>query len=160
MNEYEQKMYSWYCLFDVCCLSKSKNETLSQLTERITFSMEKKYDQMIKSGLCSCTHCKPLKFRSKGIWILREINHEYQTHIKYVTCREFYSKRLKNMFIGEYHELKTNSLCDKKDYFAKSIGKFPCCYNFYLTGLFDSAFFCRGCKIFLCSLVNFQLNFL
>ena len=58
---------------------------------------------MINSGLCSCIHCKPLKFRSKGIWILREINLEFETDIMYVTCREFYSKKLKNMFIGEYH---------------------------------------------------------
>ena len=113
---------------------------------------------MIKSGLCSCIHCKPLKFRSKGIWILREINHEFQTDVKYVTCREFYSKKLKNMFIGEYHELKMNSICDKKDYFAKCIDKYPCCYNFYLTGLLDSAYFCEGYKVFLCSLVDFQLK--
>ena len=51
-----------------------------------------------------------------------------------------------------------NSLCEKKEYFAKSIGKFPCCFNYYLTGLLDSAFFCRNCKIFLCSLVDFQLK--
>ena len=106
MDEYEQKIYSCYCLFDDCCLSKAKNETIKQLAERIQFSMKKKYQQMIKSGLCSCIHCKPLKFLSKGIWILREISHEFQTDIKYVTCREFYSKKLKNMFIGEIMNLK------------------------------------------------------
>ena len=51
-----------------------------------------------------------------------------------------------------------NSIYDKKDYFAKCIGKYPCCYNFYLTGLLDSAYFCEGCKISLCSLVDFQLK--
>ena len=113
---------------------------------------------MVKSGLRSCIHCKPLKFRSKGIWILREINLEFETDIIYVTCREFYSKKLKNMFIGEYHELKMNSMCNKKHSFSKCLGKYPCCYNFYLTGLLDPIYFCEGCKIFLCSLVDFQLK--
>ena len=96
---------------------------------------------MIKSDLCECKCCKPTKFRAKGIWILREVNHEYQTNIIYVVCREYYSEKLKNIFIGEYHEQKMNTDCSKKNFFTKSLGRFPCCYNFYLTGLLDSAFF-------------------
>ena len=91
--------------------------------------------------MCSCKHCRPLKFRDKGIWILREINHEYQTDIRYIVCREYYNKKLKDIFIGEFHKQKMNSLFDKKEYFSKSIGKFPCCYNFFLTGLIDSSLF-------------------
>ena len=108
--------------------------------------------------MCSCKHCRPLKFSDKGIWILREINHEYQTDIRYITCREYYNKKLREIFIGEFHEQKMNSLCGKKKLFSKSFGKFPCCYNFFLTGLIDSVSFSRGCKIFLCSLCDFQLE--
>ena len=140
VERYEQKMYSCHCLFDVCCVSEGKNETLlSSIAERITLFIEKKYDKMVKSGMCSCKHCRPLKFRDKAIWILREINHEYQTDISYIVCREYYNKKLKDIFIGEFHEQKMTSLCDKKEYFSKSIGKFPCCYNFFLTRLIDSS---------------------
>ena len=38
----EQKMDSCHCLFDVCCGSEGKNETLlSSIAERITLFMEK-----------------------------------------------------------------------------------------------------------------------
>ena len=158
MNEYEKKTYSCYCLFDVCCLAKAKNESISELSERLKIFIKLKYEEMIKNGHCRCCHCKPIKLRSKGIWILREINHEYETDIIYVVCREYYSEKLKNIIIGEYHELKMNSMCSKKHLFSKSIGKFPCCYNYYLTGLLDCAYFCEGCKIFLCSLSDFQLK--
>ena len=51
-----------------------------------------------------------------------------------------------------------NTDCSKKIFFTKSLGRFPCCYSFYLTRLLDSAFFCESCKKFLCSLVDFQLK--
>ena len=159
MEGYEQKIYSCYCLFDVCLLAKGKNDILlSSIADRITCFMEKKYAKMVEKGMCSCKHCRPLKFGDKGIWILREINHEYQADIRYITCREYYNKKLREIFIGEFHEQKMNSLCAKKNLFAKSLGKFPCYYNFFLTGLIDSVSFCRGCKIFLCSLCDFQLE--
>ena len=41
MNEYEKKIYSYYCLFDDCCLAKVKNETIKQLAERIQLSTKK-----------------------------------------------------------------------------------------------------------------------
>ena len=78
---------------------------------------------MIKTGLCACKYCKPMKFRAKGIWILREINHEYQTDTIYAVCREYYSEKLKSMFIGEYHEQKVNTNCTKKNYFNKCLGR-------------------------------------
>ena len=145
-------------MFDVCCLAKAKNESISDLSERHKVFIKIKYDEIIKKGYCKCCHCKPVKLRSKGIWILREINLKFQTDIIYVVCREYYSEKLKNIFIGEYHELKMNSMCSKKHLFSKSLSKFPCCYNFYLTGRLDCAYFCEGCKIFLCSLVHFQLK--
>ena len=103
MSEYEKKTYSCYCLFDDCCLAKAKNETIKELFKRLHASAKIKYQEMIKSGLCECKYCKPTKFRAKGIWILREVNHEYQTDIIYFVCRKYYSEKLKNIFIGEYH---------------------------------------------------------
>ena len=158
MTEYEKKTYSCYCLFDDCCLGKVKNETIKELSERLHISAKIKYQEMIETGLCACKYCKPMKFRAKGIWILREINHIYQTDTIYAVCREHYSEKLKSMFIGEYHEQKMNTNCTKKSYFTKCLGRFLCCYNFYLTGLLDSVFFCESCKIFLCSLNDFQLK--
>ena len=99
-----------------------------------------------------------MKFRAKGTWILRELNHEYETDIIYVVCREYFSEKLKSIFIGEYHELKMNTICKKKHFFIKCLGSYPCCYNFYITGLLNCIFFCDACKIFLSSLSDFQLK--
>ena len=119
MTEYEKKTYSCYCLFGDCCLAKVKNETIKELSERLHISAKIKYQEMINTGLCACKYCKPMKFRTKGIWILREINHEYQTDTIYAVCREYYSEKLKSMFIGEYHEQKMNTNCTKNIYFTK-----------------------------------------
>ena len=91
-----------------------KNETIKELSERPHISAKIKYQEMIKTGLCACKYCKPMKFRAKGIWILREINHEYQTDTIYAVCREYYSEKLKSMFIMEYHEQKMNPTTPKK----------------------------------------------
>ena len=158
MEAYEKKIYSCYCLFDVCCLSESKDEDLPQLSKRIETFMRKKYERLLEEGLCSCCHCKPLKFRTKGIWILKETNHEFEYVCKYVVCREYISNRLKHVFIGEYEELKMNSHCERKKIFLESVGNYPCCYNYYRTGLLNSAFFCTNCKVFLSSLADFRLK--
>ena len=134
-------MYSCYCLHDVCCLSVSKGENLTQLSKRIELYMRKKYNRLLEEGLCSCCHCKPLNYICK-----------------YAVCSYFTSNKLKNIFIGEYEELKMNSHCERKDNFLKSIGTYPCCFNYYRTRLLDAAFFCTNCKVFLSSLSDFQLK--
>ena len=141
-------MYSCYCLHDVCCLSVSKGEDLTQLSKRIELNMRKKINRLLEEGLCSCCHCKPLKFRSKGVWLLKETNHVFDYICKYAVCRDLISNKLKNIFIGEYEELKMNSHCERKYNFLKSIGTYPCCFNYYRTGLLDAAFFVLTVKCF------------
>ena len=68
--------------FVVCRNRKTKGFLNYQRLSQVSIFMKKKYDQMVKFGLCTCSHCKPMKFRSKGIWILREINHEFQYDTK------------------------------------------------------------------------------
>ena len=151
-------MYSCYCLHDVCCLSVSEGDDLTQLSKRIELHMRRKYNRLVEEGLCRCCHCKPLKFRSKCVWLLKETNHEFDYICKYAVCRDFISNRLKTIFIGEYEELKINGQCERKDNFLKSIGTHPCCFNYYRSGLLDAAFFYTNCKVFLSSLSDFQLK--
>ena len=68
---------------------------------------------MIKTGLCACKYCKPMKFCTKGIWILREINHEYQTDTIYAVCREYYSEKL-NIYRGVSRTKNEYKLHQKK----------------------------------------------
>ena len=66
MTECEKKTYSCYCLFDDCCLSKAKNETINELSERLHGSAKIKYQEMIKSGLCECKYCNRQNFPPKA----------------------------------------------------------------------------------------------
>ena len=158
MDKYEKRFYSCYCLFDVCCLSEAKEEEFSTFGKRITLFMQRRSDKILKSGQCSCKYYHPLRFADDNVWTVREIYHIQQKIITYAVCREFYNERIKDIFIDEVPEQKMNLLCYKKDFYSKSVGKFPCCYNFFLSGLLDCSLFCRSCKVFLCSLDDFRLK--
>ena len=158
MEKYEEKMYSCNCFFNVCLISHSKDETLKQISERISIYMSKKFEELVRQGLCPCIICKPANFRNNAIWMLKETNHEFRYINKYVVCRNYVSKILKKIFIGEYEELKMNLRCEKKNFFLKSLGNHPCCYGYYRSGLVDPETFCINCKVFLSSLTDFNLR--
>ena len=157
MDKYEKKIYSCYCLFDVCCLSQAKEEDYSTLGKRIKSFMEKKSNKILKSG-CSCKYYHPVRFSADNVWVVREIYHAHQKIITYAVCREFYKERIKDIFIDGIPEQKMSLLCYKNNIYSKPVSKFPCCYNFYLSGLLDCLLFCRACKVFLCSLPDFKLK--
>ena len=141
MEKYEEKMHSCNCFFDLCLISQSKNEDLTQLSKRISIYMRKKYEALLENGFCFFSHCKPANFRNKAIWILKETNHEFKYVNKYIVCRNHISDTLKKKFIGEYEEFKMNSRCDRKNSFLKSLGNHSCCFSYYRSGLVDAAFF-------------------
>ena len=90
--------------------------------------------------------------------MLKETNHEFRYINKYIICKNYISKMLRKIFIGEYEQLKINLRCDKKNHFSKSLGNHPCCYGYYRSGLLDPEKFCVNCKVFLSLLSDFNLR--
>ena len=64
------------------------------------------------------------------------------------------------MFVDDFHCLNMNGKCHSRDSFKfKDYADLcPCCYNFYRKGLISIINFCTDCKLFLCSLSDFQLK--
>ena len=112
----------------------------------------------MKLGQCTYADYHNLRFSSTNVWILREISHIQEAINIYAVCREFYTKRIKDIFIHEFVEQKMSYLCSKKELYSKSVWEYPCCYNFFLSGLLDCSLFCRSCKVVLCSMPNFNLK--
>ena len=158
MEKYNEEMYSCNFFFNICLISHSKDETLKQISERISIYMKKKFDELVREGLCCCSICKPANFKNNAIWMLKETNHEFRYIKKYIVCKNFISKTLKKIFIGEYEQLKMNLRCEKKKHFLKSLGSHPCCYGYYRSGLLAPEAFCVNCKVFLSSLTDFNLR--
>ena len=98
MDKYEKKYYSCYCLFDVCCLSKAqKEEDFPTFGKKIRLFLDKKCDKIMKLGQCTYADYHTLRFSSTNVWILREISHIQEAINIYAVCREFYTKRIKNL---------------------------------------------------------------
>ena len=66
MND-NSRIYSCYCLFDICAISKNNRESFQEIGVRVSNYMRKLYDQLLKNGFCSCSHCKRQKFRVRGV---------------------------------------------------------------------------------------------
>ena len=107
---------------------------------------------MKDSGCCLCLDCKPKKIDKRGVWILKEVNHEYFYTKIVVCCREYYEYSMKKIYIGQFHEHKMNVICMKKRCYYNFIGTKPCCYNFFITGLQSVKDFCSS------DLCDFQLK--
>ena len=150
-------MYSCNCFFDVCFLSYSEKEDFKQLCSRVKNFCDKKFAKQKKSS-CSCSICSTYTYKLRGIWVLREVNHEFDHICKYVVCKNYLSYILKDIFIWEYEEKKMNIRCLERRTFTRCVGRFPCCYNYYRSGLLNSDDFCVNCKTFLASLSDFRLN--
>ena len=153
----ENFMYSCNCFFYVCLLSHFKKENFQQLCSRVEAFIDKKFSSIEK--LCSCSNCRHnFNYKIQNIWILREVNCEYNYNSMYVVCKNYLSYILRDIFICQYEEKKMNTICLKRNIFSQHIGKFACCYNYFRSGLLNSDFFCVNCKVFLCSLHDFKLN--
>ena len=62
-----RKLYTCHCLFDICCISKFKDESFQEIGARVAKYCSKNYQTMIKNGMCSCSHCNPLSYRNGGL---------------------------------------------------------------------------------------------
>ena len=155
-----RKLYRCHCLFNICCISKHYNESFKEIGTRVSEYCSKIYQSMIKKGMCKCSHCKPRRYRMGGLWLLRQnvSFDEKQVENIYVVCRDYYESKINQMYIDEFHQMAMRGTCQAKMYFEKHKGKFPCCYNYYLTGLISIINICTQCKIFLVSLSDFQLK--
>ena len=54
MND-SRKIYSCYCLFDVCCLAKAKNESFQEIGLRISNHMNNSYRFLLEKGFANVT---------------------------------------------------------------------------------------------------------
>ena len=78
-----------YCLFDVCCLAKAKNESFQEIGLRIANHMNNSYRILLEKGFCKCHTCMPLRFRSGGVWILNDKLTQTEHEVIYIVCRDF-----------------------------------------------------------------------
>ena len=48
------------------------------------------YQNMIKKGMCKCSHCMPARYRNGGMWLFRQnvVFDEEQIENIYVVCRD------------------------------------------------------------------------
>ena len=77
-EKYDEAMYSCNCFFNICLISYSKDETLKQISERISIYMKKEFERLVREGLCCCSICKPANLKNNAIWMLKETNHEFR----------------------------------------------------------------------------------
>ena len=153
----EINIYSCNCFFNICLLSYSKNDDFKQLSHRIRNYCDKKYEKQKRNASCPCSNCTPI-YKLKNNWVLKEVNYEFDFVNKYVVCKNYLSYILKDIFICEYKEKKMNCHCLERRTFTRCVGRFPCCFNYYRSGLLTSEYFCVNCKTFLASLSDFKLN--
>ena len=153
----EINIYSCNCFFDVCLLSYSKKEDFKQLSNRIRNYCDEKYKKEKKHVSCPCSSCT-FPYKKRARWVLRETNYEFVYENMYVVCKNYLSYILSDIFICEYEEKNMNLSCLERRTFTRCIGRFPCCYNYYRSGLLTPEYFCINCKTFLASLSDFKLN--
>ena len=149
----DEFIYTCNCFFDICLLSYSKKEDFKLLCARVKNFYDKKLAKLQKTSSCSCTSCAPY-----CIWMLREVNREFSYVSKYIICKSYLSYILRDIFICEFEEKKMNIRCLERTTFTRCVGRFPCCYNYFRSGLLSSDYFCINCKTFLASLHDFKLN--
>ena len=128
-------IYSCNCFFDVCLLSYFKKENFKQLCNRVRDVSNKKFAN-VQEKMCSCSNCtSSFSYKLQGIWMLREYDFGFIS--KYIVCKNYLSYILRDIFICEYEEKKMNMICLEKRTFTRCVGTFPCCYNYFQSGLFD-----------------------
>ena len=108
-----RKLYSCHCLFDVCCISKFYDESFQEIGTRVSEYCKKIYENMIKKGMCRCSHCKPSRYKNGGLWLVRQnvAFDEEQIENIYVVCRYYYESKINKIFIDEFHQMGMKSSC-------------------------------------------------
>ena len=113
MMNASEKLYSCHCLFDTCCISKFYDESYEKIGTRISEHCSKIYQNMVKKGMCKCSHCKPARYKNGGMWLLRQnvVFDEEQIENVYVVCRDYYESRINKIFIDDFHQLAMRGQC-------------------------------------------------
>ena len=83
---------------------------------------------------------------------------EYRSKIYTLFVETIMKVKLIKCILTSFNKNSMRGSCQAKMSFEKHKGKFPCCYNYYLTGLISVINICTQCKIFLVSLSDFQLK--
>ena len=109
-----------------------------QLCNRVRDVSNKKFAN-VQEKMCSCSNCTgSFSYKLQGIWMLREYDFGFIS--KYIVCKNYLSYILRDIFICEYEEKKMNLICLEKRTFTRCVGTFPCCYNYFRSGLLSSDF--------------------
>ena len=126
MKSYD--LWSCFCLFDECCISKSKQETHKQLVKRC------------------------FEHAHKMCWLVKNIE-DYKKEQRYVCCINRVGRIIENITITAPQHDDVTHMCLKN-----TEGGNTNCFYFYQEGMVDLHGFCISCKIYFMSLDEFNLK--
>ena len=150
-----------YCFFDICCLSKIKNEEFNDLGLWLSTHMTKMYADRKKKGFCRCSACRPCRLRTNSMWVLRTLGDKAAAiaEKRFVVCKDHVERIIDNMELNICEKINVSGGCQCKPLFSKRYtGEHPSCFYCYqeeITTLFG---FCTACKVYFASSTEFQLK--
>ena len=131
----KKKVFSCYCMFDVCYLSKSKKETFQKLSQELKCLMEK--------GWCKCSLCKSRWYRNKATWVLHTQIPETDYEIMYVVPIEHIERHIDQMTLSICQKMRATQACTLKESFEENYyHEYPSCFFFYQEDLITPYDFC------------------
>ena len=153
------ELLSCYCLFDVCCISKIKNEEFNDLGLRLSGHISKMYANRKNKGLCRCSFCRSCRLRPSSTWVLRTKGNEVTPEKRYVVCKDHVERITDNMVLTICQKINVSGGCQCKPLFSKRYdGDYPPCFYFYQEGMLTLFGFCTPCKVYFASCTEFQLK--
>ena len=95
--------------------------------------MSKLFNSSLAKGFFKCSLCKPMRFRSGGVWLMNNRLSESEYELTYVICRDHVERILDNLQLTMFQQLSAASKCSASHAFSsKYNGHYPCCFNFYM----------------------------
>ena len=133
MESYE--LFSCFCLFDECCLSKYKRESYQELVNRIVL------------------------FEKKMCWLIRKITHTDRPEKRYVCCINHARRIMENLVLTETQRENLREGCLRIVDNQPSVGdKRRSCFYFYCEDLIELHEFYISCKLYFISSDYFNLK--
>ena len=127
----KKKVFSCYCMFDICCLSKFKNETFQELRQRVIEKLSKELKCLMEKGWCKCSLCKPQRYRNKATWVLHTQIPETDYEIMYVVCIEHIELHIDQVTLSICQKMRATQVCTlKKSFEEKYYHEYPSCFFF------------------------------
>ena len=125
-------LFSCFCLFDECCLSKYKRESYKDLVNRIS------------------------PYGNKMCWLVKAYGDKFKPEKIYVCCINHASRIMENAVLSESQRTILRSNClrdlDNQPNFYRS------CFYFYSEDVIDLHEFCISCKLYFVSSEFFNLK--